>query len=114
MHQTLQDVFVWLIHTDMSMCVRVCVREQTHQPSSLRPLPFTSLIFGAVPFGRQQLLLDFLLQMGLFFGQHFLGFAKSLDRLLGCRLLSALTPAAEQLHQHRHFGFDSSEITCSL
>lgn len=104
-------------------CVRVCVRANISKlisqvlfrlPASGQTLPFTSLIFRAVPFRRQQLLLDFLLQMVLFFGQHFLGFAKSLDRLLGCRLLSALTPAAEQLHQNRHFGFDFSETTCNL
>lgn len=100
----------------------LCIYLQTHEPSSLpskqhallsdthqdvRGLSPTSFIFRAVFLGRHELLLDLLLQIFLFLGQHFLRFPKSLDRVLGCRLFSALFPTAEQLHQHRHFGINA-------
>lgn len=77
----------------------------THQ--DVPGLSITSFIFRAVFLRRHELLFDFLLQIFLFFGQHFLGFPKSLDCVLGCRLLSALFPTAEQLHPHRHFGINA-------
>lgn len=106
---------------------------QTHQPSSLpykqqhtllsdthqdiRGLSITSFIFRAVFLRRHELLFDFLFKKFLFFGQHFLGFSKSLNRVLGCRLFSALSPTAEELHPHRHseiYADKCSKITCNL
>lgn len=119
-------VCVCVTHTHQSMYVY----PQTDQPSSLpskqqhtllsdthRGVSVTSFIFRAVLLRRDELLLDFVFQKFLFFGQHFLGFPKSLDCVLGCRLFSALSPTAEQLHPHRHSGInadDYSKITYNL
>lgn len=81
------------------------LRSDTHQ--DVPGLSITSFIFRAIFLRRHELLFDFLLQIFLFFGQHILGFPKSLDCVLGCRLLSALFPTAEQLRPHRHFGINA-------